>query len=124
MSDRDVPAHVQRFISQYAIRNQTIAEWAKEFDVSDATISNWIHDYKDEINTLLNEVRNGIRDELVKLGREAVLTVNELMRSESENIRLGAVKTVFENVIPKRTESAVEMTGKEVKIEINSIGGT
>ena len=113
-----IPPHVHRFITLYSANNKTQAEWAKEFDVTDQTISNWVNEYKDEIHTLLNEYRDAVRDDLVKLGKRAILETEVLLSDESSSIRLGAVKTVFENILPKRTENATEITGKSVSISI------
>ena len=113
-----IPANVHRFITEYSANNKTQAEWAKDFDVSNQTISNWVADYKDEINTLLNEYRESVRDDLVKLGKRAILETEVLLSDESSSIRLGAVKTVFENILPKRTENTTELTGKAVTISI------
>jgi hypothetical protein len=138
MAIEDLEARYQNFIKAYATnKTKTHKQLAEEFECTDDTITAWKTKYADEIATLLKESEIEIRMELAKFGLAGVKKLVELleaketvtikdvdgnstMTGEKPNlqVQLGSAKALVEVNSVKRTESAVEMTGKTVSISI------
>ena len=138
MALEDLDAIYQNFVKVYATnKTKTQKELAVEFNCTEDTITAWKTKYASEIATLLKESEQEIRMELAKFGVEGVYKIVELLNAKESvkikddegneavigekpnlQVQLGAAKVLVENNTVKRTESAVEMTGKSVSISI------
>ena len=84
------------FVKRYALEKKKNKEWAKEFSVSCSTISKWIIKYKDQIKIELEKRNSKLQNIFESYTKTAFETLKELLKSESENVRLNASKTILQ----------------------------
>jgi len=88
----------KEFIERYLIapHRKTAEEWAKEFNVSVYTIYSWRKFARLELNRVLKEETENIKQDLSRLANKAFDGIEDALDSRDENLRTATCIKVFE----------------------------